>query len=38
VTLEDGQVIEGRTTADGMTENFKTDIPFGGYTIEALDD
>lgn len=38
VTLEDGQVIEGRTTADGMTENFKTDIPFGDYTIEALDD
>lgn len=38
VTLEDGQVIEGRTTVDGMTENFKTDIPFGGYTIEALDD
>ncbi|WP_313634299.1 type VI secretion system Vgr family protein [Massilia timonae] len=38
VTLEDGQVIEGRTTADGMTQDFTSDIPFGRYTIEALDD
>ena len=38
VTLDDGQVIEGRTSADGMTENFRSDIPFGGYAIEALDD
>jgi len=38
VTLEDGQVIEGRTSADGITENFKSDIPFGNYIIEALDD
>lgn len=37
VTLDDGQVIEGITSADGMTNNFKSDIAFGGYTIEAVD-
>ena len=37
-TLEDGQVIEGRTDAEGLTEVFKSSIPFGRYTIEALFD
>lgn len=37
-TLEDGQVIEGRTDAQGLTQILKSTIPFGRYTIEALDD
>jgi type VI secretion system secreted protein VgrG len=35
-TLEDGQVIEGTTNAEGLTETFKSSIPFGRYTIEAI--
>lgn len=38
VTLEDGQVIEGKTGADGMTQSFTSEIPFMSYVIEALDD
>ena len=37
-TLEDGQVIEGTTNAEGLTETFKSSIPFGRYTIEAIFD
>lgn len=37
-TLEDGQVIEGTTDAEGLTETFKSTIPFGRYTIEAIFD
>lgn len=37
-TLEDGQVIEGVTDAEGLTEVLKSSIPFGRYTIEALFD
>jgi type VI secretion system secreted protein VgrG len=36
--LEDGQVIEGKTDAEGLTEVLKSSIPFGRYTIEALFD
>lgn len=36
--LEDGQVIEGTTDAEGMTEVLKSSTPFGRYTIEALFD
>lgn len=36
--LEDGQVIEGTTDAEGVTEVLKSSIPFGRYTIEALFD
>lgn len=38
ITLEDGQMVEGRTDTDGMTQDFSSDIPFAHYTIEALDD
>lgn len=38
VTMEDGKVIEGRTGEDGMTQEFKSDIPFNSYVIEALGD
>ena len=36
--LEDGQVIEGTTDAQGLTEILKSSIPFGRYSIEALFD
>jgi type VI secretion system secreted protein VgrG len=38
ITTEDGCTFEGRTDADGLTQRFTSDIPFGRYTIEALDD
>lgn len=38
ITTEDGRIFEGRTDAAGMTERFTSTIPFGHYTIEALDD
>lgn len=38
VTLEDGQIIEGRTDSNGMTKKFVSEIPFAQYTIEALDE
>lgn len=38
IITEDGRSIEGRTDAAGLTERFTSDIPFGRYTIEALDD
>jgi type VI secretion system secreted protein VgrG len=38
ITTEDGRTIEGRTDADGLTERFTSAIPFGRYTVEALDD
>ncbi len=38
ITTEDGRTFEGRTDAAGMTERFTSAIPFGGYTVEALDD
>lgn len=37
-TLEDGQIFEGVTNGDGLTEVFRSSIPFGGYTIEAIYD
>jgi type VI secretion system secreted protein VgrG len=36
--LEDGQVIEGVTDAQGLTDLLKSSIPFGRYSIEALFD
>jgi type VI secretion system secreted protein VgrG len=38
ITTEDGRIFEGRTDAAGLTERFTSAIPFGHYSIEALDD
>jgi type VI secretion system secreted protein VgrG len=38
ITTEDGRTFEGRTDATGLTERFTSAIPFGHYSIEALDD
>lgn len=38
ITTEDGHTFEGRTNAAGLTERFTSAIPFGRYSIEALDD
>ncbi|WP_229414806.1 DUF2345 domain-containing protein [Massilia aurea] len=38
VMMEDGQVIEGITGVDGMTQDFSSEIPFASYSIEALFD
>jgi len=38
ITTEDGRTFEGRTDATGLTERFTSTIPFGRYSIEALDD
>lgn len=38
ITTEDGRTFEGRTDAAGLTERFTSAIPFGQYTVEALDD
>lgn len=35
-TLEDGQVISGTTDDEGLTETFKSKIPFCRYEIEAI--
>jgi len=37
ITTEDGRTFEGHTDANGTTERFTSAIPFGHYTIEALD-
>jgi type VI secretion system secreted protein VgrG len=38
ITSEDGRIFEGRTDGAGLTERFSSSIPFGRYSIEALDD
>jgi type VI secretion system secreted protein VgrG len=38
ITTEDGRTFEGSTDAAGLTERFTSAIPFGRYSIEALDD
>jgi type VI secretion system secreted protein VgrG len=38
IKTEDGRTLEGRTDATGLTERFTSKIPFGRYSIEALDD
>lgn len=38
ITTEDGRVFEGRTDGTGLTERFTSAIPFGSYSIEAIDD
>jgi len=38
ITTEDGRTFEGRTDVTGLTERFTSAIPFGHYSIEALDD
>jgi type VI secretion system secreted protein VgrG len=38
ITTEDGRTFEGRTDATGLTERFISAVPFGRYSIEALDD
>jgi len=37
-TMEDGQILEGHTNAEGLTEIFTSTIPFGHFKIEALYD
>lgn len=37
-TMEDGQIVEGQTDAEGLTQTFTSTIPFGHFTIEALYD
>ena len=36
--LEDGQEIEGTTDAQGLTQILTSAIPFGRFTIEAIND
>jgi type VI secretion system secreted protein VgrG len=38
IITEDGRTFEGRTDSSGLTERFTSAIPFGRYSIEALDD
>lgn len=38
IMTEDGRTFEGRTDAAGLTERFTSTIPFGTYSVEALDD
>jgi type VI secretion system secreted protein VgrG len=38
VKLEDGREIEGTTDAQGLTQLLKSAIPFGRFTIEAIED
>lgn len=38
ITTEDGRIFEGRTDSTGLTERFTSEIPFGHYVIETLDD
>nr|WP_314544871.1 type VI secretion system Vgr family protein [uncultured Massilia sp.] len=38
VTVEDGQIIEGQTDADGLTQILTSTVPFGQFTIETLRD
>ncbi|WP_373924984.1 type VI secretion system Vgr family protein [Duganella vulcania] len=37
VTLEDGQIFEGTTSKEGLTEKFSSKIAFAKYQIELLD-
>jgi type VI secretion system secreted protein VgrG len=37
ITLEDGQVLEGKTSKDGLTEKFSSKTSFAKYLIELLD-
>jgi type VI secretion system secreted protein VgrG len=38
ITTEDGRTFEGRTDGAGLTERFTSALPFGRYTVEAIDD
>lgn len=38
ITTEDGRMFEGRTDGAGLTERFGSTVPFGRYSIEAVDD
>lgn len=38
IATEDGQVLEGRTDASGLTERFAVGLTFGQYRIEHLGD
>lgn len=37
-TMEDGQIHEGTTDAEGLTQILKSSIPFGQFAIQALYD
>ena len=37
-TTEDGQIIEGQTDAEGLTQILTSTIPFGHFSIEAIYD
>jgi len=36
ITVEDGQVLEGVSDAEGMTQVFQSDLPYAHYTIELF--
>lgn len=38
VTMEDGQIVEGVTDGEGLTEVLTSTIPFGHFNIEAIYD
>ena len=38
VTMEDGQIVEGKTDAEGLTQILTSAIPFAHFTIEAIYD
>lgn len=35
-TMEDGQILEGQTDAEGLTQILTSTIPFGHFSIEAI--
>jgi type VI secretion system secreted protein VgrG len=37
-TMEDGQILEGQTDAEGLTQILTSTIPFGHFAIEAIYD
>lgn len=37
-TMEDGQILEGQTDSDGLTQILTSTIPFGHFAIEAIYD
>jgi type VI secretion system secreted protein VgrG len=37
ITVEDGQIVEGTTDENGLSEKFKSNIAFATYHIELLD-
>lgn len=38
ITMEDGQIIEGMTDSEGLTQTVESSIPFGDFCVETLQD